>query len=137
MKSKKSALISVWDKTDIIKLANFLYNNNFEIISTGGTSKYIKESGIPVVDVSEITLQKEIMNGRVKTLHPNIFGGILFDRNNKNHFDDLIDLNSKPIDVVVTNLYPFKNINISNEISYAYEDILLYIIAIFISQIQK
>ncbi len=107
--NRKKVLISVWDKEGILELASFFHDNDFDIISTGGTSKAIKEYGIATVDVSKITSYKEIMDGRVKTLHPNIFGGILADRDNKNHIEDLSLIKSSPIDIVVINLYPFKD----------------------------
>ena len=77
MNKIKRALISVWDKTGIIELAKFLISNQIEIISTGGTKKILEQNNIPVTPVSGITNQKEIMNGRVKTIHPALFGGIL------------------------------------------------------------
>ncbi len=76
MNKIKTALISVWDKTGIVDLAKFLDENNIEIISTGGTKKILEDNGINVTSVSDITKQKEVMNGRVKALHPKIFGGI-------------------------------------------------------------
>ena len=83
----KTALISVWDKNGLDELVIFLTENNIEIISTGGTQKYIESLGINVTPVSTITGQDAIMDGRVKTLHPKIFGGILADRNNKSHIE--------------------------------------------------
>ena len=108
MNKIKRALISVWNKDGIVELAKFLFKNNIEIVSTGGTKKVIEESGVPVISVMEITKQKEIMDGRVKTLHPLIFGGILADRNNKNHILDLKTLDCEMFDLIVINLYPFK-----------------------------
>ena len=70
----KKALISVWNKDNIIELGKFLVKNNYEIISTGGTKKILEDNSIKVTSVSEITNFNEIMNGRVKTLHPNLFG---------------------------------------------------------------
>ena len=81
----KRALLSVWDKTHIVKLAKFLIDRHVEIISTGGTKKKLEDNGIKVTSISSITKFDEVMNGRVKTLHPKIFGGILADRKNKNH----------------------------------------------------
>ena len=108
MSKNKRALISVWDKTDLEFIANFLFDSGYELISTGGTAKALADFKIPVTDVSKITSQEEVMNGRVKTLHPKIFGGILADRDNKLHVKDLLDMESDFIDVVVINLYPFK-----------------------------
>jgi phosphoribosylaminoimidazolecarboxamide formyltransferase/IMP cyclohydrolase len=107
MNKIKRAIISVCDKTGVVDLAKFLVDNDIEVISTGGTKKTLETAGIPVLSVSSLTNQKEIMDGRVKTIHPNLFGGILADRTNKNHMDDLNIINSKLIDLVVINLYPF------------------------------
>lgn len=107
MNKIKRAIISVWDKTGVVDLAKFLVANEIEIISTGGTKKTLEEAGIPVLSVSSLTNQQEIMDGRVKTIHPNLFGGILADRSNKNHINDLNLINSKLIDLVIINLYPF------------------------------
>ena len=116
MNNIKKALLSVWDKTGIVELAKFLHDNNVEIISTGGTKKMLKSAGIPVKSVSAITGQKEVMNGRVKTLHPHIFAGILADRKNENHMQDLINMGANTIDMVVINLYPFKEEAINNQL---------------------
>lgn len=124
MNSIKRALISVWDKDGIVELAEFLINNKVEIISTGGTKKILESNNIAVTPVSAITNQNEIMNGRVKTLHPSLFGGILADRCNDKHIDDLNEIKSNPIDLVVINLYPFeqeamsKNLSIEKSIEY-------------------
>ena len=109
MNKIKRALISVWDKNGIEELGHFLNDQNIEIISTGGTKRVLEKNGIPVVSVSQIIKQKEIMDGRVKTLHPSLFGGILADRENKNHLLDLKSINSLEIDMVVINLYPFES----------------------------
>jgi len=122
----KRALISVWDKTDIVELSNFLIKNNFEIISTGGTKKKLIENDIAVTSISEVTGADEMMNGRVKTLHPKIFGGILADKNNADHLKDLNKIGSKSIDLVVVNLYPFEKMaseNISFDKLIEYIDI--------------
>ena len=108
MNKIKRALISVWDKTDIVTLAKFLIKNRIEIYSTGGTKKILEKNNIKVTSISDITKQSEIMDGRVKTLHPRIFGGILADRKNEQHILDLNTLSSKFIDLVIVNLYPFK-----------------------------
>lgn len=104
---KKRALISVYDKTGILDFANFLVKENIEIISTGGTYRYLLENNIPVIEVSKITNSDEMLDGRVKTLHPNIHGGILALRNNKIHMDTLKERNISTIDFVIVNLYPF------------------------------
>ena len=103
----KRALISVYDKTNVLELANFLTERGVEIISTGGTYKHLKENGIKVLEISEVTNSDEMLDGRVKTLHPIIHGGILAIRDNKEHMETLEKRNIKPIDMVVVNLYPF------------------------------
>lgn len=102
------ALLSVSDKTNITELAKFLHELGVEIISTGGTMKAIKEAGIPVTYVSEVTGFPEIMDGRVKTLNPKIHGGILAIRSNPEHVAQMKEHGIKGIDLVVVNLYPFK-----------------------------
>ena len=104
----KTALISVSDKTGIINLAKSLADLDIKIISTGGTAKSIKENGIDVTEVSEYTGFPEIMNGRVKTLHPKIHGGLLAVRDNEDHMKQIRDLGIDTIDLVVVNLYPFE-----------------------------
>jgi len=105
---KKRALISVSNKTGIVDFARKLVKLDFEIISTGGTYKKLQENGIPVTRISDITGFPEIMNGRVKTLHPAIHGGILADKNNPEHLEALREQNIHTIDLVVVNLYPFR-----------------------------
>ncbi|OGW75990.1 MAG: bifunctional phosphoribosylaminoimidazolecarboxamide formyltransferase/IMP cyclohydrolase [Omnitrophica bacterium RBG_13_46_9] len=104
----KRVLISVSDKTGIKDLAKTLSEFGAEILSTGGTAKKIKELGIPVKDVSEHTGFPEMMDGRVKTLHPKIHGGLLALRENKSHMDQAKKHDIKMIDMVVVNLYPFE-----------------------------
>lgn len=106
-KNKKFALISVSDKSKIENIANYLKKNNFEIISTGGTYKILKDLEIPVISVSEITNFPEIMDGRVKTLHPNIHAGILARKDDERILNDL---NIQRIDVLIVNFYPFEDI---------------------------
>ncbi|HEY5536355.1 MAG TPA: bifunctional phosphoribosylaminoimidazolecarboxamide formyltransferase/IMP cyclohydrolase [Ignavibacteria bacterium] len=105
---KKNALISVYDKTEIVKFALELIKLNFNLVSTGGTYKILKENNINVNSVEEITLFPEILNGRVKTLHPSIFAGILADKNDKNHIKELSGHQLKLFDLVVVDLYPFE-----------------------------
>jgi len=105
---KKRALISVSDKTGIEHIAACLHNKGVEIISTGGTAKTLQNNGIPVKEVSEITGFRECLDGRVKTLHPAVHGGVLAVRENKEHMDQLKSLGIAPIDFVIVNLYPFK-----------------------------
>ena len=104
----RRALLSVWDKEGIVELAKFLDKKNIKIISTGGTKRLLEKANLKIKSVSELTGQGSVMNGRVKTLHPAIFGGILADRNNQSHMNDLRLLDSMEIDLVVVNLYPFK-----------------------------
>lgn len=104
----KRALISVFDKTGIVDFAKSLDSMGWEIISTGGTSKKLKEEGIKVQDISELTKFPECFDGRVKTLHPNVEGGILAVRDNEHHLSQMEKLGIEPIDIVVCNLYPFK-----------------------------
>jgi phosphoribosylaminoimidazolecarboxamide formyltransferase/IMP cyclohydrolase len=102
------ALISVSDKTGIVDFAKELENKGIEIISTGGTYKVLKESGVSAIEISELTEFPECLDGRVKTLHPKVHAGILAIRENPNHMKQLKDLNIDTIDFVVVNLYPFK-----------------------------
>lgn len=106
----KRALISVSDKKGIVEFAKNLQQRNVEIISTGGTANYLEKQGIKVTKVSELTGFPEILDGRVKTLHPKIFGAILAKFGNQKHMKDLIDNDIKFIDMVVVNLSPFEEI---------------------------
>lgn len=103
----KRALISVFDKSNLLELAGFLRKKEVEILSTGGTYKFLKDNGIPVTEVSDVTGFEEILDGRVKTLHPIIHAGILAIRDNKEHMETIKKKNITPIDMVVVNLYPF------------------------------
>jgi len=102
------ALLSVSDKTDLLPLAKTLHEEGVELISTGGTAKKIREAGIPVKDVSEVTGFEECLDGRVKTLHPRIHGGLLARTSYKPDVDEIDELGIEPIELVVVNLYPFK-----------------------------
>jgi phosphoribosylaminoimidazolecarboxamide formyltransferase/IMP cyclohydrolase len=102
------ALISVSDKTGIVPFAESLHEAGVEILSTGGTAKTLSENGIPVVRIEDYTASPEVFDGRVKTLHPKIFGGILFIRNNPKHRSDAEAKGIKAIDLVVVDLYPFE-----------------------------
>lgn len=104
----KRALISVSDKEGIVELAKSLREFGVEIISTGGTAKVLRQAGLPVADVSEITGFPEMMDGRVKTLHPKIHGALLGLRDDENHSDAMKTHDITPIDLVVVNLYPFE-----------------------------
>ncbi|MEE0998932.1 MAG: bifunctional phosphoribosylaminoimidazolecarboxamide formyltransferase/IMP cyclohydrolase, partial [Treponemataceae bacterium] len=104
---KKRALLSVFVKDGILELAQYLKEADWEILSTGGTAKYLTENGIPVTDVSAVTGFPECLDGRVKTLHPAIHAGVLAIRDNKEHMDKIAELGVAPIDLVCVNLYPF------------------------------
>jgi phosphoribosylaminoimidazolecarboxamide formyltransferase/IMP cyclohydrolase len=102
------ALISVSDKTGIVDLASKLNELGVEIVSTGGTAKAILDAGIPVVSIDELTGFPEMMDGRVKTLHPKVHGGLLARRDLQTHLDSMHEHEIKPIDLVIVNLYPFE-----------------------------
>jgi phosphoribosylaminoimidazolecarboxamide formyltransferase/IMP cyclohydrolase len=106
--SIKRALISVSDKDGIVEFAKGLTSLNVEILSTGGTARLLKENEVPVTLVSEYTKFPEMLNGRVKTLHPLVHGGILAMRDNDKHMTQLKEHGITPIDMVVVNLYPFE-----------------------------
>jgi phosphoribosylaminoimidazolecarboxamide formyltransferase/IMP cyclohydrolase len=113
----KRALISVSNKDGILEFAKKLANKNIEILSTGGTAKVLKEGGLNVIDVSDYTGFPEMMNGRVKTLHPKIHGGLLALRDNSEHMEEAVKNNIKMIDIVVVNLYPFEETISKAEVS--------------------
>ncbi len=106
---KKRALISLTDKTGAVDFAKQLESLDYEILSTGGTAKILRENGVNVINVSDVTGFPECLDGRVKTLHPNIHAGILAMRSNPEHMKQLKELGVEPIDIVAINLYPFKN----------------------------
>ena len=102
------AIISVTDKTGITDFARSIANMSVEILSTGGTARAIREAGIPVTDISSYTGFPEMMDGRVKTLHPKVHGGLLGLRDNPEHVAMMETHGIKPIDMVVVNLYQFE-----------------------------
>jgi phosphoribosylaminoimidazolecarboxamide formyltransferase/IMP cyclohydrolase len=112
------ALISVSDKTGIVDFARELHAYGIEILSTGGTAKALQAVGIPTTEVSHFTGSPEILEGRVKTLHPKIHGGLLYIRGNEEHEEQAKAHGIRPIDLVVVNLYPF-------EATIAREDVTL------------
>ena len=116
MKKIKTAIISVSDKKNLRPLLSVLKKNNIKIISSGGTFKEIKKLKFKCLKVSEFTNSPEVLEGRVKTLHPKIHAGILNKRNNKSHLRDLKNNNYENIDLVIVNFYPFENTikNINN-----------------------
>ena len=103
----KTALLSVSDKTGLIEFARGLAGYGVKMLSTGGTAKLLRDSGIDVTDVSDHTSFPEMLDGRVKTLHPKIHGGILARRDLPAHADAIRQAGIAPIDLVVVNLYPF------------------------------
>ena len=115
MATIKRALISVSDKSGIVDFAKELSSLGVEIVSTGGTYRLLKENGIAVTEVSEVTGFPEMLDGRVKTLHPKIHAGILARRDVKAHMDAIAEKGIAPIDMVVINLYPFKETVLKDE----------------------
>ena len=107
----KTALVSVSDKEKLEELADYFFKNKIHVISSGGTFKHLKKSNykLRLTEVSSYTNFQEILNGRVKTLHPLIHAGILADKNKISHKNQLNKLNINPIDLVIVNLYPFEN----------------------------
>ena len=103
----KNVIISVFDKSNLDVIAKFLFNKKFTIYSTGGTSKFLRQINIPHIEITKYTKQKEILGGRVKTLHPKIFGGLL-GTNSKDHKKDLKKEKIVEFDLLVVNLYPFE-----------------------------
>lgn len=114
----KKALISVFDKTNIVEFAQELNKLGWEIISTGGTSAELKKNGISVTDISDLTKFPECFDGRVKTLHPKVEGGILAVRDDEKHQRQMKELDIEPIDIVVCNLYPFKETILRKDVSH-------------------
>lgn len=114
----KRALISVYDKTGIVEFSKELVKMGWEIVSTGGTAKKLEEEGIKVIDIYSITNFPECFDGRVKTLHPRIHGGLLALRDNESHIKTMEELSIKPIDIVVNNLYPFKQTVLKEGVSH-------------------
>lgn len=104
----KRALISVYNKEGLVEFVKGLILNGYEVISTGGTKQHLEEAGIKVIGISEITGFPEVMNGRVKTLHPKVHGALLCVRDNDDHMKELLENSIELIDMVVVNLYPFK-----------------------------
>ncbi|MDR0926749.1 MAG: bifunctional phosphoribosylaminoimidazolecarboxamide formyltransferase/IMP cyclohydrolase [Ignavibacteria bacterium] len=106
----KTALLSVSDKTGIVEFANVLLKHNITIYSTGGTAKMLADNNVPVHSVSELTNFPEVMDGRVKTLHPAVHGGLLADLGNAEHVKQLEEHHITSIDLLVVNLYPFEQV---------------------------
>ncbi len=108
MRKIERALISLTDKSGIEDFARNLQELGVEILSTGGTAKKMRESGIKVMDVSEFTGFPEMLDGRVKTLHPMVHGGILAQKTNPDHLSQMAQHGLKPIDLIAVNLYAFE-----------------------------
>lgn len=104
----RRALLSVWDKAGLIDFAQALAGRGVELVSTGGTARALREAGLEVIDVASVTGAPEILDGRVKTLHPAIHGGLLARRDLADHMTTLDDQKIAPIDLLVVNLYPFE-----------------------------
>jgi phosphoribosylaminoimidazolecarboxamide formyltransferase/IMP cyclohydrolase len=113
------ALLSVSDKNGLIELAQALARNGVELLSTGGTAKALRDAGLSVIDVSDYTGSKEILDGRVKTLHPKIHGGLLAVRGNAKHEKEMSENGIGKIDIVVMNLYAFEAAGFSNFSTYS------------------
>lgn len=108
MKPVQRALLSVTDKSGIVDLARVLHSYGAELVSTGGTARVLREAGLPVLDIAELTGFPEMLDGRVKTLHPRVHGGILHIRSNPEHRKAIAAHDIQPIDMVVVNLYEFE-----------------------------
>ena len=120
---KKRVLISVSDKSGLAEFALFLEKNKYEIISTGGTFKYLKESGAHPIPIDDVTQVPEMLGGRVKTLHPKVHGGLLALRDNPEHIQTVAEHGIELIDMVIVNLYPFfenatKNIDLEEKVEF-------------------
>ena len=102
------ALLSAYDRTGLVEFARTLVNAGFELISTGGTANELRNAGLDITEVADVTGAPEILDGRVKTLHPRIHGGLLGKRSNPAHVDEMKQQGIEGIDVVVNNLYPFQ-----------------------------
>src|SRR5215210_1133367 len=114
----RRALLSVSDKTGLVEFARALHGFGVELLSTGGTAWALREAGLEVRDVSDVTGFPEMLDGRVKTLHPRIHGGILAVRDNPEHARALAEHGIGPIDLVVINLYPFERTVARDGVSY-------------------
>ena len=107
-KKIRRALLSVTDKTGLVEFARALAGFGVELVSTGGTAKALREAGLAVKDISELTGFPEMLDGRVKTLHPRVHGGLLYIRGNAEHEAAVAEHGIEPIDMVVVNLYAFE-----------------------------
>src|SRR5690242_6836465 len=112
------ALLSVSDKTGLVDLGRGLVARGFELVSTGGTARALADAGLPVTNVSDVTGFPEMMDGRVKTLHPKVHGGILARRHRPDDLAAIAGQGIEPIDLVVVNLYPFEAAARNRETSF-------------------
>ena len=108
VRTVRRALLAVYDKTGVVDLARALRDLDVELVSSGGTAAALREAGLGVTSVEDVTGSPEMLGGRVKTLHPRIHGGILADRRRREHVDELAEHGIEPFDLVVANLYPFR-----------------------------
>jgi phosphoribosylaminoimidazolecarboxamide formyltransferase / IMP cyclohydrolase len=115
----KRALISVFDKSGLIPFAEGLAKLGFELISTGGTKRALEDAGLSVISISDVTSFPEMLDGRVKTLHPKVHGGLLGIRDNAEHVQQMKENGIEAIDIVVCNLYPFKETVAKPDVTYA------------------
>ena len=106
----RRALVSVYDKEGVVDFARGLTELGVQIISTGGTARLFKEQGVPVTEVEEVTGFPEMLDGRVKTMHPRLMGGVLARRDVPKHMETLQEHDIQPIDMVVVSLYPFESV---------------------------
>src|SRR5919199_4635680 len=111
------ALLSVSDKTGLVDFARGLVDLGWEVISTGGTARTLREAGVATRDVAQVTGFPEILSGRVKTLHPAVHGGLLARRGDAEHLRTLDEHGIRPIDLVAANLYPFRDTAARRDVS--------------------
>ncbi|MFZ9888084.1 MAG: bifunctional phosphoribosylaminoimidazolecarboxamide formyltransferase/IMP cyclohydrolase, partial [Myxococcota bacterium] len=114
----RRALLSVYDKNGILELARALQRQGVEILSTGGTARLLRQNDIPLMEVGEYTGFPEMMDGRVKTLHPRIHGGLLARRDVEEHLAAMQTHDIPPIDLVAVNLYPFESVAATPGVSF-------------------
>ena len=130
------ALVSVYNKQGVADfLKKIQHEIDLEVIATDGTYFHLNKNGVKVINLSSITNFPEILNGRVKSLHPSIYGGILFNRKIKDHQDEINDLNIREIDLVICNLYPFKEIISKEDFIHEHTHITFVVETIFMFSI--